>query len=228
MSQGLAALDKRDLATARTRLNQAKALRPADPGVIEAMAQLEQVQRLAEIERLRQTAEQAEATEDWEGALAAYLTVTRLGADIQFAAEGRQRVLNRIETSRRIDGFLQNPQTLASDANLAQAGALVAEADRWQPRSPQLAAKLDALRNLVTAARTPVRLALSSDGHTDVSVYRVGQLGRFALRELDLRPGTYTVVGSRDGYQDVRQTITLAPGGPPVQAAVVCTVKVRP
>jgi len=52
---------------------------------------------------------------------------------------------------------------------------------------------------------------LVSDNLTEVTVYRVGRLGRFSQRVLNLRPGTYTVVGSRPGYRDVRRRLMVSP-----------------
>jgi hypothetical protein len=52
---------------------------------------------------------------------------------------------------------------------------------------------------------------LVSDGETQVTVFRVGRLGSFERRELELRPGTYTVMGSRVGYRDVRIDFRVAP-----------------
>ena len=71
-----------------------------------------------------------------------------------------------------------------------------------------------------------MRLILESDNQTDVAVYRVGKFGRFTERELVLRPGTYTVVGSREGYQDVRKKFKVRPGQQPQRIIVICTVKV--
>jgi hypothetical protein len=48
------------------------------------------------------------------------------------------------------------------------------------------------------------------------------RLGAFASRDVELRPGTYTVIGSRDGYRDVRQTFTVRPGGNLAPITVVC------
>ena len=63
---------------------------------------------------------------------------------------------------------------------------------------------------------------IESDQLTSVTLYRVGALGSFAAKDLELRPGTYTVIGSRDGYRDVRQTFTVRPGRnlPPI--SIVC------
>ena len=61
-------------------------------------------------------------------------------------------------------------------------------------------------------ARTPVSVTLNSDGETSVVIYRVARLGKFDNHQLDLRPGDYTVVGSRPGYRDVRKVIKVRPG----------------
>ena len=57
-----------------------------------------------------------------------------------------------------------------------------------------------------------------SDNQTNVVIYKVGTLGVFGSRTLELRPGPYVVVGTRDGYRDVRRNIRVDPAGnmPPV------------
>ena len=59
-----------------------------------------------------------------------------------------------------------------------------------------------------------------------MAVYRVGKLGRFHVHELELRPGTYTVVGARDGYQDVRQKVVVKPDRLPIRVTIECKVKI--
>lgn len=58
----------------------------------------------------------------------------------------------------------------------------------------------------------PVRLSLVSDSATDVAIPGIGELGTFARRDIELKPGRYTVIGTRDGYRDVRRDIVIAPG----------------
>ena len=57
-------------------------------------------------------------------------------------------------------------------------------------------------------------------------VYKVGKLGRFSVRQLDLRPGTYIVVGARDGYKDIRQKVVIKPGQQPLRITIICTAKI--
>jgi hypothetical protein len=74
----------------------------------------------------------------------------------------------------------------------------------------------------VKLARTPVAVSLHSDGATEVSIYHVGQLGAFTSRQLELLPGTYTVVGTRSGYRDIRLQLSVSPGKQGMALTIRC------
>jgi len=95
---------------------------------------------------------------------------------------------------------------------LADASELIGDASAIAAAGPRLTEQTTELARLVRLASTPVEIELQSDEMTEVTVYRVGPLGTFAQRTIEVRPGTYTAVGSRDGYRDVRQTFTVLPG----------------
>jgi hypothetical protein len=61
--------------------------------------------------------------------------------------------------------------------------------------------------------------------NTDIAIYKVGKLGLFKSRQLSLRPGTYTVVGTRNGYQDVRRKIIIKPKQDGMRVTIKCEVK---
>ena len=61
-------------------------------------------------------------------------------------------------------------------------------------------------------ATTPVTIQMSSDGLTDITVLRVQRLGLVQQQTLTLRPGTYTAVGMRNGFRDVRIQFEVTPG----------------
>lgn len=226
MSQGLTALHANQLELARAKLLEAKAFQPDSRAVQDALVQLDQAFRLAEINKLKQVALAAEQQENWAQSLKTYLAVLELDPNVQFAVEGRQRSRQHIRLHKRIDFFLARPDLLTSDEQLQNASILVAEAEVFSDRGPLLAEKLGRLKAHVKLAQTPIPVIIESDNLTEVAVYKVGQLGRFAVRQLDLRPGTYTVVGARKGYQDVRRTLTVKPGLTLVRITVVCTNRI--
>jgi hypothetical protein len=115
---------------------------------------------------------------------------------------------------------------LESDPQLENAIALIEEIEEIEPKGPQLKERFERLVQIVRAAQTPVKIIVESDTFTDVAVYKVGKMGRFESRELSLRPGTYTIVGTRDGYQDVRKKITIKPGQSELRVTIRCEVKI--
>jgi hypothetical protein len=81
-----------------------------------------------------------------------------------------------------------------------------------------LRGQIERLKAQLAVAAQPVAVQFESDNQTTVVIYKVGNLGTFSSRSLELRPGPYVVVGTRDGYRDVRRNIRVDPAGnmPPV------------
>jgi hypothetical protein len=226
MSEGLTALHQNDYQLAQAKLLKAKSFRPQSREVNDALAQVDQSIRLARIETYRQKAAAAEGAENWQQAMDAYLQVLKIDANVLFAARGKERAQERIRIDRRINFFLQQPAALESDQQLENAIALIAEIEEIEPKGPQLRQRFERLARIVATAQTPVKIIIESDTFTDVAVYKVGKIGRFGSRELRLRPGTYTVVGTRDGYQDVRKKIIIKPGQSSLRVTIRCEVKI--
>ena len=78
----------------------------------------------------------------------------------------------------------------------------------------------------VSLARIPVELQIRSDRKTDITVYRVATLGKIYQTSMELIPGAYTIVGTRKGYRDVHENLTLLGGRGAVSVDVSCTEKI--
>ena len=226
MSEGLTALHNDNYALAREKLLKAKSFRPKSREVKDALALVDQSIRLARIETHRRKASNAEQAENWQQALNAYQQVLNIDPNVQFAVQGKQRAVKLIRIEKRINFFLQQPAVLESDRQLGNAIQLMAEIEEIDPKGERLKNQYAKLSRLVDAAQIPVKIVLESDNLTEVAVYKVGKLGRFVNHELNLRPGTYTVVGTRDGYQDVRKKVVVKPGQAPKRIAIICEVKI--
>jgi len=79
------------------------------------------------------------------------------------------------------------------------------------------------LRDSLALYDQAVAAVFESDGLTTVSLQRVGAIGAFRRKELQLKPGRYVATGSRDGYRDVRREFVVVPGGTVVVVEVRCT-----
>jgi tetratricopeptide (TPR) repeat protein len=226
ISEGLAAFHNNEFQLARKKLLKAKSFKPESREVKDALAEVDQGIRLARITELRKKAMKAESMENWKEGLASYLAALEIDKNVQFAVQGKERVLKQIQIDKRVNFFLQDPAVLNSDQQLEHALSLVHDIERMEPKGPRRTAELKELRRLVTAAQTPVKLIIESDNVTEVAIYKVGKLGRFNVRELALRPGTYTVVGARDGYKDVRQRVVIKTGQNELRISVKCEARI--
>ncbi|HSG65489.1 MAG TPA: hypothetical protein VLD39_10825, partial [Gammaproteobacteria bacterium] len=153
-----------------------------------------------------------ERRELWDQAIAQYEAALGEDQALVFAQQGLARARARADLDSKLSHLLSNPNLLFDDGVLADAGTLLADARGVTDPGPRLTEQTSELDRLLRLASTPVSVELESDQLTAVTVYRVGPLGTFARRTLELRPGTYTAVGSRDGFRDVRATFTVLPG----------------
>lgn len=225
MSSGFAALQNNEYEMARKAFLKAESFKTGSIEVKDALAQVDQAIRLARIETLRKEALTAEQAEDWKKALESYVAVLKIDPAIQFAVRGKMLSQERVTLEKRLNFYLERPSVLESDRHLQNATSLLVEARKIEPKGVRLTSQIEKLDQLVTTAKTPVKVTLESDNLTQVDVYKVGRLGRFSARDLDLRPGTYTVVGTRNGYKDVRQQIVVKPGKG-MRVTVVCKEKI--
>ena len=103
----------------------------------------------------------------------------------------------------------------------------VAKTDAFRGLVRDLAMQVAASNPVYVArADVPVPVSLQSDNITQVTIYRVGALGAFEQRSLELVPGSYTVVGTRPGYRDVRREISVMPGAAPAPIVIRCEDKI--
>jgi len=222
MSRGFAdaAAGRND--SARAAFNQALSLRPGSREARDAIASLEQGQRASALDVLTARARAAEGEERWDEALEAWREAAGLEPTLEAARDGLARSTPRAELQRRIDALNTEPERLWDAAGRAEAKSLIATAGTTGNPRERLAASARELARLAEAAERPVRLRLQSDGQTQVAIYRVGQYGSFATREVELLPGRYTVVGTRNGYRDVRREVVLPPGAGSAAVVVRC------
>jgi hypothetical protein len=169
------------------------------------------------ITTLRQAATSAEKAEDWATALEKYAAVLASDSNIQFARDGRQRAAAQQRAATAMANIIAAPEKLSSAKLYSQAEQLLAEARELAPRGPKLETQIEVVASLIVAYREPVAVTFLSDSATQITVSTVGKLGSFDRKQLNLRPGAYTVVGSQDGCRDVRANIVVRPNMKPIE-----------
>lgn len=222
LSNGYAALAREDWSAAREQFNAALEIRPDSSEARDGVAEADQGAKLEQIALAEARAAAFERRELWQRAIDQYEAVLETDPTLEFAQEGLKRARSRADLDAKLERLINQPTLLFDDGVLADARRLLDEARTLAEPETRLMGQVEELERLIERATTPVTVELRSDRMTEVTVYKVGELGTFAQTEIEVRPGRYTIVGSRRGYRDVRETITVLPGESLGPVTIVC------
>ena len=219
---GFAALGAGRLDEARAAFQRAQALRPNGAEAADGLKRVDAARRSRGFDSLRTRAEDYEADERWDDALAAYNTALRQDPSLEFAQEGKERAAARAELNEELQALIERPDRLASPEVREQASRLLQRAEQQPSPGPVLRLQIARVAALLPEFEKPVHVSLVSDSLTQVAIPSIGSFGSFARREVELKPGRYTVIGTREGYRDVRRDITVSPGQQTQTISVSC------
>ena len=225
MTEALSALQNEDYTIAREAFQRARSLRPEAPEVASGLSRVEEGLRNRAIAGHRDRGLEHESLESWRAAEAEYDSALALDFSLRFAQEGKKRSAARAHLSEKLDFQIGHPERLSDQRALEEASRLADEARGVEPSGPRLREAIAKLDALVASFSRPVEVQIVSDTLTDVTVQRIGllgKLGKFDRRVLEIRPGRYVAVGSRAGFRDVRVEFTVEPGKPLAPIRVRC------
>ncbi len=211
MSDGYIALDEAQFDAAEAAFKKALAVRPGAPEPSTALLELATARTASKLRALQRTGQVQEQGEQWQEALATYQQATELDANVVFAKQGITRSQPRAELASALKTIIAEQARLIDPRVIREADATLAAARQVEAPGPVLSEQITAVQATLDYAKTPVPVALSSDGITDVTLLRVKRLGVFETTSLTLRPGRYTAVGVRTGFRDVRIAFDVAP-----------------
>jgi serine/threonine protein kinase/tetratricopeptide (TPR) repeat protein len=223
---GYAALGAGRLARAQTDFQQALEFRPRGAEATHGLQRARAAMQVSRIEGLREQAASLEAQEHWRQAAAVYRAVLRENPSLTFARRGQARDEARATLSASLQHIIDHPSTLSLPSVRDEAVSLLQEAREQTPSGPILQSQVERVSHLLPALDRPVLLNLISDNATQVSIPSIGVFGAFGRRQIRLKPGTYTVIGTRDGYREVEQEFTVEPGQHSVTITVSCSEQI--
>ena len=231
IGQLIVALDENNIKKAQLLFSQAQSIYPEDAVLAELQQRLNQQKKTATIVKNLKQAEYYQHSEQWNKALKAYKAVLKADPNSSNALLNIERVKKYIKINQSLDKIIQYPDRLQEDKVLDNSRAILAFVkDQLKhknsllyplSRTPELKQKLIKTENIIQSASQIINVQLISDNKTEVVIYKVGKFGKFENREIKLRPGLYTIVGSRDGFKDYRKKIRISPDKNNVSIVIV-------
>ena len=219
MSSGFAALDNNEFDQAQAAFRQAGSVYSGHAAVSRALAQVENRKSQLGVGEQLNRAAGLESREEWQQALSIYESLLEQDPSL---IEAKVRLIPakaRSDLDQRITGVFDDPLKLSNASVYRKAQATLKDARGIPNPGDKLGNQIITLENLLQAAVSPVNVVFQSDNLTDVTLYRVAELGRFEQTSVVLKPGHYVAAGKRMGFRDVRVEFTIT--GEPLGAPIV-------
>ena len=224
LTSGHQALNQEDYEEADRLFSEVLRRRPGNSAAETGLQATQRARTLAHITELQQVAFEQEQELDLSAALQTYEQALKIDSTLEFAIEGRDRTREILTLSKQIDAILIDSGVLSEDEELESARQVLNEAKKYSNHSEEFDEALRKLDEIVAIASQYVPVVLLSDNATEVTLSTKGLLGAFERHELQLRPGRYQLIGSRDGRMDVRKTINVEQDMGPV--SIICDIEI--
>lgn len=222
MSTGYGHIQQGNYAAALSAFQSATRLRPNASEALSGMAlarnHLAQNQLNGELSQ----AIGLEQREQWASAATIYGQILARDDSVIDARVGHIRASARADLDAQLEKTLADPLRLAADTDFRRAQTLLAEARNVDQPGARLQGQITTLARALELAAIPIAVTLQSDNHTEVTLFKVGQFGKFRAKTLDLKPGRYVAQGVRPGYRDVRVEFAIIPDNAPTPIIIQC------
>ena len=222
LSTGLQAVERRDLGAARTSLTHARAKFPDRPELTVLKKNIEALSRDLSLESALNEANQSVSNDDWDRAYQAFSKANSIDPANATAVEGERIAAEMLAGRRGLDRFLKRPDRLASKTVAAAARQVLEEVRHLTGLSPTLKDSTEKLSKLIEHASRPVEVLVKSDGKTDITVRRIGIVGKTLEKVIKLRPGDYTFEGTRTGYKSKLINFSVPVDGEGIEIRIIC------
>ena len=219
VSHILKALDNKNINLAKNELKTIKAFNINKTIINELEIKIEEEIKNIEIKRLKTIAKKQEKNELWKRAKKTYKKILNYNSNVNGIIVNEKRVDAYIYLNKLIDNINHKPERLQKEKILNQAKQSIKyvrnEIDKKNSiyysknKTPKLIKKISLAEKIVNDASTIINVKIRSDNKTNIIIYKVAKIGKISETSLELRPGKYTIVGSRTGYVDYREIIKI-------------------
>jgi len=220
------AIEARDFTTATQRINEAKSLKSSSSELDIISKKLASLIAGSEQQKIESQVTLFADADEWKTVqMLASKGLTSFSASPTLL-QAKQDADGILNASKRLEAYQQRPERLSDNnvRNLAQQD--IEQARNYANKSAKLLTQIAALEDIVDKINQPRPVTITSDNDTYIKVLGVGVVGEIKRKTIQLKPGTYRVEGSREGYRSTIKEIVVSPSDNNPSVHIVCTEKV--
>jgi len=226
LSKGYRSLNDESFDEAESLFDQALSIRPNSEEALQALDELN-LKRIASLTKsLKYKGLIAEVNEEWNQAKGFYQEILVIDANLEEVKESLSRVESRILLEAEMKSIIARSDAYNDNKVLGQAQALLETAKSIERIGPKMEESIQKLDSLIQIALIPIEVIFESDQFTEVTIFKVDQMGTFQQKIVSLRPGIYTARGSRKGFKDETIRFRVDPNKQNQRVKIICSKKI--
>ena len=226
LSKGYQSLIDESFDDAKVLFDQALLIRPSSLEALQALDELNLKRIVSLTKSLKYKGLIAEVNEEWNQAKGFYEEILVIDPNLEEAKDSLSRVESRIFLEAEITSIIARSDAYNDNKVLGQAQALLETAKSIERIGPKMKGSIQKLDSLIRIALIPVDVIFESDELTEVTIFKVDQMGTFQQKIVPLRPGIYTARGSRKGFKDETIRFRVGPNKQNQRVRIICNKKI--
>ncbi len=222
ISQGLNAIDKGNIKSAKSNLKQAKAIYPNKSEVALLSEKIIFIEKEIRAKSAIKLAIKAVKNDDWLAAKNSFLSAQKDAPNNQEIVSGLQKSNNIISLKSAIKKYLQKPLRLSNAIIGKSVKETLTRTEKYIGDSPSLIVASNKLRKLLKIINIAVEVTVHSDNTTFIQVKTIGKIGMVQEKTIKLKPGNYIFEGMREGYKSKLVKVKIPYDKPASIIKVIC------
>ena len=226
LSKGYQSLNDESFDDAKSLFDQALSIRPSSQEALQALDELN-LKRIASLTKsFKYKGLIAEVNEEWNQAKGFYEEILVIDPNLEEVKDSLSRVESRILLEAEMTSIIARSDAYNDNKVLGQAQSLLETAKSIERIGPKMEGSIQKLDSLIQIALIPVDVIFESDELTEVTIFKVNQMGTFQQKIVPLRPGIYTARGSRKGFKDETIRFRVGPNKQNQRVRIICNKKI--
>jgi tetratricopeptide (TPR) repeat protein len=201
ISSGFAGIANGQAKEAGYHYQEAKKLDPERTELSMLLAQLSALEKSLRVRHYIKQAQQAVRRDDWQQVKIDFARAAKDAPENKTVAEGLRRADHVLGLLARFSQYSKNPYRLAHTDVRKEAERTLVQAKSASSYSFAIKRQAEQLSELITKVNRLIPVTVISDNKTYVSVRSVGKVGVVSQKTVQLKPGTYTFEGVRNGFK---------------------------
>ena len=201
ISSGFSEIENNRIKEARYHYQEAKKIDPKRKELKVFLNQILAIEKTNRIQQAISQADQAARDDNWQQAKASYAKVIKDMPENEVAIIGLKRANEILGFQSVLSQHINSPYRLTDSGVLSAVKKILMQAEFASKYSSKIKIQIDQLNKLIATFNRFIPVTVMSDNMTNVQVRGIGKLGVILKKTIQLKPGNYTLEGTRKGFK---------------------------